>query len=188
MFFYKISTKMTKVLFNTMYRVKVEGISNLPEKEGYMVCANHIHAFDPVLISSFLKPQISHMAKKELFRIPGLNILLRCSGAFPIDRGNLDYNGIKKAISILKNKKVLSIFPEGTRHRDGIFRDIKKGPATIAIQTNSNIVPMRIVGNYKPFSRITIKIGEPISSIGCTVEELTEKLKLAIEKLAPIPA
>ena len=33
---------MTKVLFNTMYRVKVEGISNLPEKEGYMVSQSKI--------------------------------------------------------------------------------------------------------------------------------------------------
>lgn len=188
MVFYKFYKTVTSALFKVLYRVKIEGESNIPKEKGYMICANHIHAFDPVFISASTKHEISYMAKKELFKIPIFNWFLKACGFFSVDRGNADLNSIKKAIEVLKNKKVLSIFPEGTRHRDGKFRDIKQGAALVAIQSKAKIVPMRIIGNYRPFSKMTLRIGEPISSVGCTMEELTEKLRLAIENLALAPA
>ena len=188
MFFYNIYKTVTSTLFKIIYRVKIEGEKNIPKEKGYMICSNHIHAFDPVFISSYTEHEISYMAKKELFKIPVVNWFFKKCGFFPVDRGNADLNSIKTAIDVLKNKKVLSIFPEGTRHKDGKFRDIKQGAALVAIQSQSKIVPMRIIGNYKPFSKMTLRIGEPISSVGCTMEELTEKLRLAIENLALAPA
>lgn len=183
--FYK---QISKCFLNCIYRVKVEGKENIPKEQGYLICSNHIHAFDPILINTCTRHKISYMAKKELFKIPILNLFLKSSGAFPVDRGHSDLNSIKKAIEILKNKNVLSIFPEGTRHKDGNFKDIKPGAAFVAIEANSPIVPIRIIGNYKPFSKITVKIGQPINSIGCNKFELTEKLKIAIENLKPITA
>jgi 1-acyl-sn-glycerol-3-phosphate acyltransferase len=124
------------------------------------------------------------MVKKELIETPILGkILLRC-GAFPVDRSKGDIGAIKTAIEALNQKKVLSLFPEGTRHRDGKFRDIKKGAALIAIKTNSMIVPARIIGNYKLFSKMILRIGEPISPEGLNKDELTEKLREAIDGLA----
>ena len=186
---YNFYKNLSTFLMKTFYRIKVEGKENLPNEQGYLICANHIHMFDPILITVCSNHQVSHMAKKELFKIPILGYIFKKCGSFPIDRGNIDLNSIRTAVNILKEKKVLSIFPEGTRHKDGKFRDIKNGAAYVAIQAKSNIIPMRIIGNYKkPFSKLTLRIGKPISSTGCTMEELTEKLRIAIENLAPIPA
>ena len=156
----------------------------MPSDSGYIICSNHIHMFDPVLIMTNIKRQISFMMKKELVDVPILGkILLKC-GAFPIDRGNSDIGAIKAAIKILCQNKVISIFPEGTRHRDGKFRNIKNGASLIAIKANVPIVPVRIIGNYRPFSKMIIRIGNPIDCLNCSKEDVTEKLKDAIEALA----
>jgi hypothetical protein len=41
-----------------------------------------------------------------------------------------------------------------------------------------------ILGNYRLFSKMTMKIGQPIDVTGYKKEELTEVLKDAIEQLA----
>jgi hypothetical protein len=45
-------------------------------------------------------------------------------------------------------------------------------------------VHARIVGNWKLFSKMTLRIGEPIVADGLNKDELTEKLRIAIENLA----
>ena len=54
----------------------------------------------------------------------------------------------------------------------------------IAIKANVPIVPMRIVGNWRIFSKMTLRIGEPIYPDSLNKDELTDKLKTAIENLA----
>lgn len=181
---YNFLVKICKILFKIFYRVEVQGNIDIPENIGYMICSNHIHMFDPILIAAHTKRQISFMSKKELIDTPILGkVLLKC-GAFPVDRGKGDIAALKTAIEILNQEKVLSIFPEGTRHKDGEFRDIKKGAALIAIKAKSTIVPVRIIGNYRLFSKMILRIGEPIDAPGYNKDELTEKLKMAIEALA----
>lgn len=175
---------LSGLFFKIFYRVKIEGEINIPDEQGFMICSNHIHAFDPALVVMATKRKISFMVKKELFEMPIVRAIMKNAGAFPVDRSKGDMESIKTAINILKDNNVISIFPEGTRHRDGVFRDIKKGAAMIAIRANSKIVPMRIIGNYKPFSKMIVRIGEPIETVGLNKNDLTEKLQIAIEKLA----
>lgn len=180
---YKFVKFMTNILCRLWYRVKIEGEVNIPDDEGYLICANHIHMFDPVFIMVNHKRQISFMAKKELIETPILGqILLKC-GAVSVDRGKGDIAAVKASIETLKEDKVMSIFPEGTRHRDGICRDLKKGAAMVAIKAKSKIVPMRIIGNYKLFSKMILRIGTPIDSEGKNKDELTDELYQAIEAL-----
>ena len=40
---------------------------------------------------------------------------------------------------------------------------MKKGAAILALSTNSVIVPIGIKGNYKPFTKVRIRIGKPIT-------------------------
>lgn len=181
---YNLVKLTTKVLLKIFYRIEVDGNVDMPDDVGYMICANHIHMFDPAIIATNHKRQITFMVKKELIETPILGkILLKC-GAFPVDRSKGDIGAVKTAIEVLNQNKVLSVFPEGTRHRDGKFRDIKKGAALIAIKSKATIIPMRIIGNYRLFSKMILRIGEPINSVGCNKDELTEKLKNAIENLA----
>lgn len=180
---YNIVKYTFKFLLRIFYRIKIEGSVDIPDDKGCIMCANHIHMFDPSIIACFQKRQITFMVKKELVETPFIGWVLTKSGAFPVDRSKGDIGAIKTAIEVLKQNKTLSMFPEGTRHRDGKFRDIKKGAAMIAIKANAPIVPMRIIGNWRLFSKMTLRIGEPIYPEGHTKDTLTEKLRESIETL-----
>lgn len=82
--------------------------------------------------------------------------------------------------------EMLMIFPEGTRNGFDKGVKIKKGAAVLALSTNSVIVPVGIKGNYKPFTKIRIRIGKPMTLENYTVGEelnpreivdLTNKIK-----------
>lgn len=181
---YKFVRGLMKVIATIFYRIKVDGDINLFHDERYMICSNHIHMFDPVALMVSTKRPISFMIKKELSEKPILGQILLKSNAIPVDRGANDITAIKTAIDELNQNKVLAIFPEGTRHKDGQFRDIKKGAALIAIKAQAPIIPVHIKSTYRLFSRIDIKVGEPIYTDGYKKDEITEKLQIAIEQLA----
>ena len=67
----------------------VKGAENEPTREEgtYLVIANHRTWADPIYLCCALKHQQPHfMAKKELFKIPLLNLLIRALGAYPVSQ------------------------------------------------------------------------------------------------------
>ena len=161
-----------RVLFSwvvgLLFRIKVVGKENEPENGGYIVCANHISATDPILLCyAFKKHQVNFMAKKELFKIPVLAQLIRMLGAFPVDRGGSDVGAIKNAVSIVENGCCLGIFPQGHRYPETDPRDtkVKNGAALIAVRATAPVVPVYIWHKHKKgglFRKTYIIIGEKI--------------------------
>ena len=102
------------------------------------------------------------MGKKELFENKFLAVFLRSIGVFPIDREGRDLKSLKNSIKLLKDGKVLGIFPEGTRTHNINRKNVKDGVAYIAIKAKKDILPVEIVSTYKPFRKTYIYINEPI--------------------------
>ena len=103
-------------IIRLLFRIKVVNPQNEPPEGGFVVCANHISASDPVVVCyAFKHHQIRYMAKKELFKIPILSSLLRSLGAFPIDRGGSDVGAIKLAVKQVAEGKCVGVFPQGHR-------------------------------------------------------------------------
>ena len=180
---YKFCRAIARVLFKIFYRVKVEGEITLPEDKGYMICSNHIHMFDPVFIGSFTKRPISFMGKKELFENPISGWFFRSIDGFPVDREKGDIGALKTAIEILNSNKVMAMFPEGTRSKTGELGEFKRGAALIASRAEAPIVPVKIEGSYKLFSKMTLKIGEPLYPTKENKKTLTEDLYNSISNL-----
>ena len=155
-------------LVSLFFRIKVIGRENEPERGGFMVCANHTSATDPVLICcAFKKHQIRFMAKKELFKVPVVNWLVGLMGAFPVDRGGGDVGAIKKSVGIVKDGSCMGIFPQGHRYPGENPRDTKtkNGAALICTKAEADIVPVYIWrkdNRHKLFRRAYVIIGEPI--------------------------
>lgn len=158
--------KFLKGLFWLMsvivYRIKINGKENIPEDGAALICPNHVHALDAVLVVVHAKRRINVLAKEELFEHRALRWLAKIFGVYPIKQNSADLSAIKTSLKILKNKELLLIFPEGTRN--GLARGVpvKNGPMTIAIKAGVPIVPVGIKGNFKAFSKVTINIGKPI--------------------------
>ena len=64
---YRFLVSIVSVLVKLIYRVKINGIENLKDDQPFIISANHIHIFDPVILATLTKRQIFFLSKKELF-------------------------------------------------------------------------------------------------------------------------
>lgn len=190
---YNFIKELLCIVMHLMFKIEVRGTINLPENEGFLLCSNHISNFDPVLIGISIDRKLSFMAKESLFKIPVLGYIIKQCGAFPVNRNGNEIATVKKAISILKDGNVMAMFPEGTRHKDGEFKEVKKGVGLIALKADTTVIPIRIIGRYKLFSKIILNIGNPIhisymsnNENKLTVDKLTEIISDEITFLAEV--
>lgn len=165
---YRVVYALFAEIVGFIFRVHVVGRENEPDKGGFMVCANHTSATDPVVVCyAFRKNQIRFMAKKELFKIPIVSWLVGLMGAFPVDRSGNDVGAIKKSVAMVSEGKCMGIFPQGHRYPavDPRTTPTKNGAALIATKAGADIVPVYIArknNTHKLFRRTWVIIGEPI--------------------------
>ncbi|TYP59868.1 lysophospholipid acyltransferase family protein [Thermosediminibacter litoriperuensis] len=179
--FYNFAKFACSLLINMLFKIRVEGLEFFPEKGAVIVYSNHKSWWDPVIVGCILKRPVFFMAKKELFKIPVFGFILRKLNAFPVNRGAPDRKAIKTAVEILADKKVLGIFPEGTRSKDGSLKEPEPGIALLAAKAKEvALVPVAITGDYRFFSSITVRVGKPMRL------SLDEEEKLNSKKLTEI--
>lgn len=126
-------------------KAKVYGKENLPKDEGYIIACTHNGYIDILNLGLSIYPrQIHFMAKKQLFDIKVLGWLIKKLNAFPVDRENPGPSVIKIPRQLLKEGKIVGIFPSGTRTTNNA--ELKQGAITIAQLTKSKIVPAAYIG------------------------------------------
>lgn len=168
--FYKGIVNVLGPVVRVLFNIHHHGKQNEPgESEGsYVLICNHISNADPVFISSAnLKQQPHYMAKKELFKVPLVNLLVKGLGAYPVDRGGADVSTIKKTIKMLENGMCIGIFPQGHRQKGKtpMEADLKQGAAMIAIKAKATVFPCCIKtkkNRFAFFRRIDVYYGKPI--------------------------
>ena len=145
-----------------LFRVKTEGQENIEKDKPYIMCANHTSNWDPVFLYTATKREMYMMSKEELFVNKFIYWFAGKMNVFPVKRGKQDIESIKKSLKVLKDKKILAIFPEGTRN--GIKKNgkIQNGPAYLAARSGIEVIPVRIEGNFKPFSKVVLHYGKPL--------------------------
>ncbi len=167
----KVLKKICQIIIKTIcfiaakivYRVKIEGIENVPKNSACIICGNHVHALDaPALIASTSR-KIRFMAKQELWKSVGFKFMAWIFEVFPVARGQKDTEAIKTSMKILKSNEILGMYPEGTRN--GIERGIKpkNGAVNLAIRMNVPIIPFGVSGSFKPFTKVVYRFGEPMN-------------------------
>lgn len=160
--FYNIVKSLAKVILSPFYRIRVYGMENVPSEGRIIVCANHHSNWDPIFISIAFPRQICWMGKKELFKNKLFAKVLRKLNVFPVDRQGSDLGAIKNALRLLREDKILGIFPEGTRVKSMDLNNAKSGVALLSIKSKADVLPMYIDSNYKIFNRVDIYIGQPM--------------------------
>lgn len=182
--FYTFAWIFSKVVYGTIFPRKIYGKENIPESGAYLLVANHISARDPLFLASVmpLNRPVNFMAKKELFKNPILRKCMEWLHAFPVDRGAADMSAIHASMRILKEGKVLGIFPQGTRSKDNSPTPMLSGSSMIALRANVPVIPAYIDGPYRLFRRCDIHFGKPIdfSEFGrrCDRDTLDQATKL----------
>lgn len=177
---YAFARSVVNGILKPIYRMEVIGRENIPKEGGVLLCTNHIHNFDPPIVGITAPRPIHFMAKDELFSVPALGKLLPHINAFPVKRGMSDREALRKGLAILKEGKVLGLFPEGTRSKTGELGKGLAGAGFFALRTDAEVVPCAIIGPYKAFSRLKVVYGKPIN-----MNELRQK-KISAEEATEI--
>ncbi len=171
---------LASILLLVFFRLSVKGARKLPRKGGFIVAGNHISDMDPPVAGVAVPRASFFMAKSELFRNPISGSFLRLMGAFPVyRRASVNSDALKTAEKVVKSGKVLIIFPEGTRTKDGKMLPAKAGVGYIAINTGAPVCPFWISGTDNPVGALLFKhrfrvvFGDPITPE--TVSALNEQ-------------
>lgn len=161
-------------------RSKYLGLENLPKDEGFIICANHVSFVDPVLVGYMLwksgfPPHF--FAKASLFKVPILGFLMYKADQILVKRdGFRGLDALKKANSLLENKSVVVIYPEGTLTKDVNLwpAEFKTGAIRLALDSGKKIVPLAHWGSQNVFSKknkvlsffskkdFVVSVGEPL--------------------------
>jgi 1-acyl-sn-glycerol-3-phosphate acyltransferase len=149
-----------RVYFFGPLRVRVDGLRNLPPRGGVVLCSNHISWLDPLLLGAVMPRHLFYMTKAEAFASPAAAAVLRTVGAFPVRRHTADRRAIRRALDLLDAGRIVAVFPEGTRSRDGHLGPAEPGAALLAAWSGKEIVPVAISGRYHP-GRLLVRIGAP---------------------------
>lgn len=146
--FYKIARFMGCILSFLFWPIKTKDKKHLDKKGPLILAANHVSYLDPIVLGIAIKRQIHFIAKKEVFEVPILGLIVKSLGAIPVDRDRANLASIKKSLNILKNGSILGIFPEGTRSLDGKLLKLNAGLIKIALMSNVPIIPVGINGTF----------------------------------------
>lgn len=132
-------------------QVTITGRDRLDPKQTYIFMANHVSNLDPPLLIPLLPKRTSVLVKKELFRTPVLGTAMRVGKLVPVDRHNRDaaIQSVRDAAESIRTGLDMTIFPEGTRSRDGRLLPFKKGPFYLAMESGCPVVPVTILGTHE---------------------------------------
>lgn len=161
--FYKLALFTVGIIWRFWFNLKIYGKDNIPIEGGYILACNHCSAIDPMIFPQGVKRQkIRFMAKAELFDIPVLGTVIRWLGVFPVSRGAGDMSAIETAMSAIEEGKILGLFPEGTRSKDGSIQRFKSGLALISRKTHAGVLPTAITytGGNKFRSTVVLTYGK----------------------------
>ena len=182
---YRFAHALMRVIYAIFLPRKVYGGENLPAEGGYILCANHMSARDPIFLATCLPAArgMRFLAKKELFAFKPLAALLKTLGAIPVDRGASDMSAIRAAREAVKNDCALMIFPQGTRSRDNSRTPLLSGAAMIAMLCRVPLIPAYIDGPYHLIKHSDVHFGKAIdlNSFGArpdqeTLQKITDKI------------
>jgi len=169
-------------LARLIFRPKVIGRRNVPKHGGVLLASNHLAFADSIVITLVARRSVSFMAKAEYFTGRGpkgaaMRGFFRGVGAVPVERGvgEAAQNALQAGLDLLASGEAFSIYPEGTRSRDGRLYRGRTGVAYLALTAGVPVVPVALIGTEQlqpggrggiRMARVTVQFGEPLDLSG----------------------
>jgi 1-acyl-sn-glycerol-3-phosphate acyltransferase len=165
-------------LMRLLARPTIEGLEHIPARGGAILAGNHLAVADSFLVPLLVRRRITYLAKREYFIQPGFigwikKVFFTGVGQVPVDRavGSEAQAALDTAIRLLREGKLLGIYPEGTRSPDGRLYKGKTGVARMALEAGVPVIPVAAIGTNKlnPIGsrmwrphHVHLRIGEPL--------------------------
>jgi 1-acyl-sn-glycerol-3-phosphate acyltransferase len=143
------------VLVNVMYRVRLRGLENIPEKGPAVLVCNHVSFVDALVIGGNVRRPVRFVMDHNIFRIPVMGFIFRTARAIPIAPAKEDPSALTRAFdridAELASGEIVCIFPEGKLTRDGEMNEFKRGIEKILERRAVPVIPMALRGLWGSF-------------------------------------
>lgn len=172
---------LTWLLSHSLYRVRHQGLDNIPRRGAALLACNHVSYVDALILGGAIRRPVRFVMYKPIFDRPVLNYLFRTAGAIPICSKTEDEAVYRDAMIAIKealeNGELVGIFPEGKLTRDGDIDQFKPGIEKMVAEVPVPVVPMALRGLWgsffshsggifrdkiRPLSRVDVIVDRPI--------------------------
>lgn len=176
-------------------RLRIRGLEGLDKEKTYIFMPNHLSFLDGPMMFTIIPRAVRIIVKKEVLRIPIIGWVMKVAEFIPVDRKGFrgGKKSVDRAVSMIREKGYdFLIFPEGTRSLDGKLKSLKRGGFFLAVNSQTDIVPVSIQGTFElmPKRQFFVKRGKikvvfhPAISIQdytmANLPVLLEKVRMAI--------
>jgi 1-acyl-sn-glycerol-3-phosphate acyltransferase len=162
---------IAKPYFRRKYKLTIHHEDRFPRTGPVLMTPNHLSLLDAPLLGAIAPRMLHQLGKIEAFG--GLQgRILRLIGQIPVDRSSYDVLAVRQSIQVLRDGRVLNLYPEGTRGA-GDFSRIRTGVGYLAMVTGAPILPVALLGTRLPQgdvegfppsgSRVDVVYGEPFT-------------------------
>jgi 1-acyl-sn-glycerol-3-phosphate acyltransferase len=156
-----------------LFGLDVSGLERLPEKEPFILAANHHNYLDGIVLGVAVPRPISFLVMPRVYHASPLHPPFhRRIGSIPVNLERPDPGAIKSALRVLEEGGVVGIFPEGPFSREGRLMPGQSGVAMIALRAGVPVVPAAVTGTYEALcgrrfyvprlTRLAVRFGEPL--------------------------
>lgn len=195
-FIWHIVYLITVPMMRFMYGFRVFGAENLPRRGPVLVLSSHQSFADPVFIGVAARNRtFFSLARKTLWDVKWLGWFITHVNAIPLDQDGADLGALRKGIEVLKDGRMLLLFPEGARTLDGEIDKFAPGMMVLVKRARPTIVLAAIEGGYdiwrrgtsrpKLSGKVYVEFSEPISSEAVLADGdmALENLRLKIDEM-----
>jgi len=131
------------------YRIKVEGIENIPTDKGALLVSNHVSWVDALLIAATQQRRIRFVMEKKFYNKWWLRPIVKLTRAIPISADDLPKKiiaSLRQARQAMDDGYMVCIFAEGMATRSGIMAEFKGGFERIMKGSDHSIIPVYLGG------------------------------------------
>ena len=168
---YRFCRAAVHLFARAYWRLSIDGAENLPSSSAYVVAPVHRSNIDTPLIGCITRRRLRFLGKDALWKNRTSARFLSALGGFPVHRGTVDRDALRRCIEVVEAGEPLVLFAEGTRQSGPLVHELFEGAAYVAMRTGVPIIPVGIGGSERAMPkgskflrpvRIAIVVGEPI--------------------------
>jgi acyl-[acyl-carrier-protein]-phospholipid O-acyltransferase/long-chain-fatty-acid--[acyl-carrier-protein] ligase len=136
-------------LTHTIYRIKVIGRDNVPEKGGALFVCNHLSFVDVLLLQASTDRPIRFLMFQPIYDLPFVKPFARMMRAIPISselRPRDMIRSLREASDAIRAGEIVCIFAEGQITRIGQMLPFRRGMERVIKGVDAPIVPVNLYG------------------------------------------